>query len=599
METHMTTLGATLLAINKRQAAARRRTRTGVNATPFTTAVLNRERLDIITYIRDADQHTEANLFWYPPPPQSQPNAGPSQYVQRQPHHHHRTGDRAKSKALEAQEAEQLLAPRMPEPRHVQPPTPLRQTLSSRNRADLAGNTAGATDDPATDIKTLLLAAQKLNDDYRSAPKARKHIKGLLKKHAELARAVREFEQRSQANEARIRSIRDGKLDPTGSNDAAAPSAGRGLLAASAGRSTEIQTELARIRQATQKEELEILALEELISELKQEAKTKRSAAANVKRTAQPDDQRAGSEVQAIPARAPSADRTVLQETDLPRPAPALVDQAAAPPSTNPDVAADLEPADGAGAAADEGAGVDDGAVLAGHEDGGDGDETATIRAAASAAEPDAAAPVHEESAPPAAAETEPEPEPESSEELERVTSNVWRLFGDGLRHVAPERETADFHETLRLLRLVASGGIHRNVGDTSLGSSHTFATQTSQATEASSAAPSSAALGATAPYTPDTAMTAYVVLRMMSTPSPHQVNIEELKMDGHRWWAEAGREAYEVATRADAIDDRPSSAEIPTDGQNLARKSIYGMVSKQLFTLKRQKGVGTIEFAR
>ncbi|EPQ28491.1 uncharacterized protein PFL1_03794 [Pseudozyma flocculosa PF-1] len=522
METHMTTLGATLLAINKRQAAARRRTRTGVNATPFTTAVLNRERLDIITYIRDADQHTEANLFWYPPPPQSQPNAGPSQYVQRQPHHHHRTGDRAKSKALEAQEAEQLLAPRMPEPRHVQPPTPLRQTLSSRNRADLAGNTAGATDDPATDIKTLLLAAQKLNDDYRSAPKARKHIKGLLKKHAELARAVREFEQRSQANEARIRSIRDGKLDPTGSNDAAAPSAGRGLLAASAGRSTEIQTELARIRQATQKEELEILALEELISELKQEAKTKRSAAANVKRTAQPDDQRAGSEVQAIPARAPSADRTVLQETDLPRPAPALVDQAAAPPSTNPDVAADLEPADGAGAAADEGAGVDDGA-----------------------------------------------------------------------------RETADFHETLRLLRLVASGGIHRNVGDTSLGSSHTFATQTSQATEASSAAPSSAALGATAPYTPDTAMTAYVVLRMMSTPSPHQVNIEELKMDGHRWWAEAGREAYEVATRADAIDDRPSSAEIPTDGQNLARKSIYGMVSKQLFTLKRQKGVGTIEFAR
>lgn len=186
--------------------------------------------------------------------------------------------------------------------------------------------------------------------------------------------------------------------------------------------------------------------------------------------------------------------------------------------------------------------------------------------------------------------EAENDSAPETSEELERVTSNVWKLFGDGLRHVTPEKDGCDFVETLKLLNFLTAGGDRGTAGDTSLGSAHTFSTQTSQATE-----PSSAPIS---PFSPDTMMTAFVINKMLLTPAPHRLNIEELKSMGHQWWAAEGKQAYIKATRTEAEDDRPRSSEVSEDGQNLARKAIYGMVSKQLFIVKRQKGIGTIEFA-
>jgi hypothetical protein len=130
MDTHLTTIGSTLVAIAWLHSNAPSSSKNVYR--PFTCAVLNTYKLDVLDYIRDADQ-VESNLFWYPPLP------GVS------------SGNKADAEEVEEAVASGITT-RLPEPKEFVPPTPLRQNVIDAEAKGLV----------QFDAKTLLKAAQRL-----------------------------------------------------------------------------------------------------------------------------------------------------------------------------------------------------------------------------------------------------------------------------------------------------------------------------------------------------------------------------------------------------------------------------------------------------
>ena len=101
----------------------------------------------------------------------------------------------------------------------------------------------------------------------RSTPKTKKQIKALLKKHTDLARTIKSYETLVASNETRIRNLLSGK-PPTDIPEREEKPSAPIQKSATDPDTEELREELERIRENAQKEELEILALEELITDL-------------------------------------------------------------------------------------------------------------------------------------------------------------------------------------------------------------------------------------------------------------------------------------------------------------------------------------------
>ena len=623
MDNALQSLTNTLDAINSRQAAARKRARKGADATPFTSAVLNREALEIYTYIRDADPQTEANLFWYPPLPQaaSSSRAGPSSSNHRPTHVASGRANSAAHIADDASEADLLLAPRLPEPRQVAPPTPLRNTNVSNKQAFQSQN------EQSVDPRVLLLAAQRLNDTCGKGSRTRKHIKGLLKTHASLNQSIKSYEQQIRQSEAELRVTPEGK--PIGASQLSSANAELAHSGYATSPTDQIQAHLAEVEESIQKEELEILALDEMIKELRQarldwqkqelerqqrakaliesdrvqaEPKTPQRALprASLARAEQADNAAQEYVRESSPLAEPENDDELLdngadttqpseeeqQEEEVQQLAYSSepqydVDEPAGPDLTAARVQNDVSVSQSFDDPAD--LTVQQAHETQSHEVGeGIADTSAAIDPIPSAEEP--VAPSHVPQTSHLLSATG-----QSSDELERVTQKVWEVFGDALRSVAAEREGADYRDTLDVLRSLMAGGDKPNMGDYSVGSVQTSSTLSTAASEASAAA--------SAQLTPEVLMTAFVIFQMLVSDEPHRMNIDELKVRGHEWWSTSGMQVWLHAQSQDD-NDVPSRVEAFEDGQNLARKATYGMISKQLFAIKRQRGVGLVGFA-
>lgn len=622
MDNALQSLTNTLNAINSRQADARKRARKGAHATPFTSAVLNRERLEIYTYIRDADPKTEANLFWYPPPPRSASSsrAGPSA---------HRSAHVPKNRtntAEDANEADLLLAPRLPEPRHVAPPTPLRNAIISNKQSFQSQSQTEQSVDP----RVLLLAAQRLNDTCGKGSRTRKHIKSLLKAHASLNETIKNHERQIRQSEAQLRATAEGKS--LGTSQLSSGDIHHARAQTSHSGSDQLQAHLTYVRENIYKEELEILALEEMIEELRQARSEWQKQELDRQQKAQADAEasrmhpREHTPQRAFPraslARAQEVDDDAQQsvhrgdsaaDQELPNSRDKTLDttqqseekqdqaheqvhqQVLTPKS--PDAVDEHDPSDATVAQplADVSISnyLDDPADLTiqrPHELETHEPMLADVADTSAAIDP---VPVQ-----PSMASPSPQRQPshllvtanQSSEELERVTQKVWEVFGDALRSIVPEREAANYLDTLDALKSLMSGGHAANAaGDYSVGSVQTSSTLSSAASETSAAV--------AAQLTPEVLMTAFVIFQMLVSPEPHRMNIDELKVRGHEWWSTLGMQVWLHAQSHDS-NDVPSRVEAFEDGQNLARKATYGMISKQLFAIKRQKGVGLVGFA-
>ncbi|KAJ9474995.1 Serine/threonine protein kinase [Pseudozyma hubeiensis] len=621
MDNALQSLTNTLDAINSRQAAARKRARKGADATPFTSAVLNREGLEIYTYIRDADHRTEASLFWYPPLPQSASTsrAGPS--ATRSAH----VPNARVNGADDANEADLLLAPRLPEPRQVQPPTPLRNQNTSNKQSFQSQN------EQSVDPRVLLLAAQRLNDTCGKGSRTRKHIRGLIKTHAMLNEDIKNYEKQIRQSEADLRATADGKPLPSSQLSSADTDLARASASQSA--NDELNAHLSSVQERIQKEELEILALEEMIEELRQARSEWQKQELDRQQRAQADAEasrrqpREHTPQRAFPraslARAQHSDDTTQQS---PHQAGSIADDVQQNSLDNTiDITQrtqddeddeqdqiqqlnfDSQSRDAVNehdqSAISVARPLDDVSVSQTFDDPADltiqrsrEPETHEISHADVADTSAAIDPVPaQEPVVPAASPPQKQPShllataEHSSDELERVTNKVWEVFGEALRSVVPERESADYFDTLDALKSLMSGGNAPHAGDYSVGSVQTSSTLSSAASEASAAV--------AAQLTPEVLMTAFVIFQMLVSPEPHRMNIDELKLRGHEWWSTAGMQVWLHAQSHDG-NDVASRAEAFEDGQNLARKATYGMISKQLFAIKRQKGVGLVGFA-
>ncbi|SPC63303.1 uncharacterized protein UHOD_06643 [Ustilago sp. UG-2017b] len=623
MDNALQSLSNTLDAINSRQAAARRRARKGGDATPFTSAVLNREGLEIYTYIRDADPQTEANLFWYPPLPQSASasRAGPSSSTHRSAHLAPGRTNGGAHINEDASEADLLLAPRLPEPRHVAPPTPLRNTNASNKQTFQSQSAQGV------DPRVLLQAAQRLNATCGKGSRTRKHIKGLIKTHASLNQAIKAYEQQIRQSENQLRLTAQGK--PIGASQVSSTSSETPHLSNTDAATDEIHAHISEVQEAIQKEQLEILALEEMIAELRQ---------ARLDRQKQELEKQQRAETAAELSKVPSQSAQTSRRSMLPRHSLTNADQADA---TAQHAAQESDPV------ADD----EDQELLGSRVDLTHQDEEEQVQQLQHSPEPQyevyqrqepdvslareqhnlsttrfyddtpdltvqqprEAEPVESFETQDSVADTSAAIDPvstaeeatvvsqqsqqpqllaamgQSSDALQRVTQKVWEVFGDALRSVAPGREGADYHDTLDLLKALMTGGDKPNAGDYSVGSVQTSSTLSTAASEASAAA--------SAQLTPEVLMTAFVIFQMLVSEEPHRMNIDQLKVRGHEWWSTSGMQVW-LHARSHDENHVPIRAEAFEDGQNLARKATYGMISKQLFAIKRQKGVGLVGFA-
>lgn len=151
MDTHLSSLEATLAAL------AQLHNRTAIDARsprPFTAAVINSLKLDVLDFIRDADTF-EASLFWYPTSSTAAGTSGKAATSGgRVPAPSLATTAHAVDDAVTAPR-DQLGAPKVPERREYVPPTPLKKTTHE----------SGTQGIEQFDARTLLKAAQKLMDN--------------------------------------------------------------------------------------------------------------------------------------------------------------------------------------------------------------------------------------------------------------------------------------------------------------------------------------------------------------------------------------------------------------------------------------------------
>ncbi|PWN35275.1 uncharacterized protein FA14DRAFT_160494 [Meira miltonrushii] len=551
METHLTTLSATLDAISRIHNKPSRS-----SSRPFTSAILNTHKLDVLDFIRDADQF-EANLFWYPPRTGDAGGsnvAGPSS----------RSRDDHAKAAVSAPEIN--VAPRLPEPKAFNPPTPLRKAAKDAEARGLV----------EFDARTLLKAAQKLTDNYHSVPRARKHIKTLLKKHADLQRTIRELDNSVAENDALIAKVQ--------TNPGLFTSGGRVSKSGDGNASLDID----KIQEDIRREEMEILAIEQTMEDLQEQKKRMKQAPSRSKTATTPrKSSQATPKKTTVPAstsqtKTPTP-RSSIGDRTTPRSSVGSKTKAAATPSPRKSATKDKSPAKELHStpARDITAQVEPIADLA--------DETIRLQPSKRIeSEGEENAKVARQSSIDTTVTDERGSAIETSDELERICENIWAMFGDNLRYAAPSTESANVEETIEILQNLSLSKDSNSSPDISTASSNV--TGTTAATSGSTI--STSALPNAGPPSPTTVIAARILISMLKSAAPHSEDIEELKKDASSWWSTEGSKAYSQASRGDLDMTSLDS------GEALAKKSIYELAAKKIIKFRFKGTKRVAQFA-
>lgn len=275
MESHLSTLDATLASIAQLQ----RPLFTHPAPRPFTLAFLDRREGGQRgrDFIRESDS-IERRLFHFPPPNGGGESSDGQGY------------DVAPAAPGTPPPAQDVLL-RNPQVRSVAVPTPLRSGKGGGGRvgvddSDVTTSTrrrSTAAAPPQYDAYALLVAAQRLNDNYQHGPRARKHIKGLIKQakessaqnaaHADQA-AKLELVLSLLASGKSVEDIvrdRDDLAGVLGGEVAAQAASAPSASSSASSSSLNSAQRLRQLHQRTQdlkaqlnREEMEVLALEEM-----------------------------------------------------------------------------------------------------------------------------------------------------------------------------------------------------------------------------------------------------------------------------------------------------------------------------------------------
>ncbi|WFC94596.1 hypothetical protein MBRA1_001229 [Malassezia brasiliensis] len=572
MDTHLDALQRTLDALHTQLAYTKEEQQ---NPSYFTNAVLRTNQLDILELIRDADQ-LEASLFAYPARDDGAERGGEG--------------------------------PLTPQPRAVHIPTPLRRS---------------ATDAPgAHSARFYLEAAEKLMQSYHNAPRARKHIRMLLKRDGEVQRHIQRYA--STIEHAKNTQPTPGKARP---NRARVSDNG----------------ELRQLRDEIQREKMEIVALENMLAELEatpapqpaepteataapgkestreataSPSKPERSAreqpsssraAARTPKTPAPSTPSKASLAQSVRTRTPertpatarlrrtldSTPRFAQSVSQPPSATPARqtrrpLAQSVASPSTPNRRAPPASPARAHGSPATR------------------APATPTTRTPGSPAVRAPGSPAVRAQAP--GMPTRPTllplgQVPTSSAELERITALLWTRFGEALRYVSAE-ERAPFTTTFALLASLECCGQDPSALQTDAAASaddsvHAPSAVTSLATQ------SSAGMLLSAPLSVNTVVMAHVILLLFRAPPPHTLTLPTIKTLTESWWRQRGQDVFRATSATPALSHADTirqagldASEVETGGDTLGSRAVYGLVAKKLLRIHRAGGAATIQFA-
>lgn len=506
METH---LAAIHTSLDQLHALHARMAESSSRHPYFTNAVLNPTHVDILELIRDADAF-EASLFVAP-----------------------------KGERVGASEAPK------PALRPVPVPTPLKQPRTE-----------------SSDARTYLLAAEKLLQNYHNAPRARKHIRMLLRREGELQRHMARYQATiEQASKAQAQQVTAGP----------APSPTRAPSVDAA--------KLQRIKDEIQRERMEILALESLLSE--HEASALRKPAPSPARAqatpAKPRPTKASPDARLRTPGAPATPRRALASSvsraETPKTTPrrtalrastSQVPREASPATPRRTTPARGSPAPTHGTPRRTPAARPLAASVSGTPTQG------TPRRAVPRASPSGAALVPMGTVPPA------------TEALERMAAQVWERFGEPLRYARPGCVAAPFPDTFQALRQIEQG----------------------VPLDESAPATYGAAPNPSGPLSVGTVMMAHVMLLLMRAPAPHTLTLPTIKALCETWWRQQGQAALQAAVRAPTT----RSALVqqvgldPTDmdqgGDALATRAVYGLVAKKVLRIQRAGGAPSVGFA-
>lgn len=551
METHLTTLSATLDAISRIHNKPSRS-----SSRPFTSAILNTHKLDVLDFIRDADQF-EANLFWYPPRTGDAGGsnvAGPST----------RARDEHAKSAMSAPEIN--VAPRLPEPKAFNPPTPLRKAAKEAEARGLV----------EFDARTLLKAAQRLTDNYHSVPRARKHIKALLKKHADLQRTIRDLDNSIAENDVLIAKVQ--------ANPALVTSGGRTSKSGDGNASLDID----KIQEDIRREEMEILAIEQTMEDLQEQKKKMKQAPSRSKTTSTPRKvSQTTPKKTSVPAstsqtktptpRSSTGDRTTPRSSTSSKPkmAAAPTPRKSATKERTPAKELHSTPARDITAQGEPISDLADETIRLQPSERIESESEEKVRNAQQDSS-DTAVPDQKGSG------------IEISDELERICENIWTLYGDNLRYAAPSTESANVEETVEILQNLSLSKSSTSNPDISIASSN--ATDSTAATTGSIISNSS--LTNAGPPSPTTVIAARILIYMLKSAAPHSEDIEELKKDASSWWSIQGLQAYSQASRGDLDMTSLDS------GEALAKKSIYELAAKKIIKFRFKGTKRVAQFA-
>ncbi|UZJ51779.1 hypothetical protein CBS101457_001099 [Exobasidium rhododendri] len=530
METHLTTIGSTLDAILRLHASAPSSSKNVYR--PFTCAVLNTYKLDVLDYIRDADQ-VESNLFWYPPLP------GTS------------SGNKAEAEWSE-DNVVSAVTTRLPEPREFIPPTPLRKNVLEAEAKGLVH----------FDARTLLKAAQRLLANYHHAPRARKHVKALLKQNSELERQMSQQEVSLSRIETLIARLSHAES--------------RKELVVSVSEKPHSlvnpNEEIRTLQESIKREQMEIFAIEQTTEDLLEKRQRKLTqkaksqlggkARTSVTRSTVSSSPRAGTLPPRVTISTKKSSSEMLDKSNThvysQRP------EAAQMKASSQTSATDLK-------------------LTMGHDESDENDTT--LQHPSSVAE---YAQLDEESL----NDTLALVQPESSDELERICENIWTLFGDAMRYVAVEQEGANYRDTLRILQDLSVGGASSKVGegDVSMASSSN-ASQDTAATSGSTNSTSTQVENA-GPPSSMTAIAARLLFTLLTSPPPHAMAFDDLTSVGVAWWAGEGCEALKKAS-----EGREKPADIDDSSASLANKAVYNLMAKKLLRIQFRVGKRIVSF--
>lgn len=515
METHVAAIHASLdqlHALHARTAESSRR------RPYFTNAVLNPAHVDILELIRDADAF-EASLFVAPA------------------------------------KGERTSAPEAPKPalRPVPVPSPLKHPRTE-----------------PCDARTYLLAAEKLLQNYHNAPRARKHIRMLLRREGELQRHITRYQ-------ATIEQASKAQAQQASAGPAAAPSPTRAPTVDAA--------KLQRVKDEIQRERMEILALESLLGEYESSAPPSRpaSAAASPARAPAtpakpaPTPTKASTEARhrtpgmsATPRRALAGS---VSRAETPKTTPrraALSASTSSAARASPATPRRASPVRASPAPSQTTPRRTPGSRPLAHSVSGTPTQSGTPRRALARPPPSGAALVPMGTVPPA------------TEALERMAAQVWERFGEVLRYARPGCAAAPFPDTFQALRQVEQG-VPRDEG--------------APATYGRAPNPSG-------PLSVGLVMMAHVMLLLMRAPAPHTLTLPTIKALCETWWRQQGQAALQAAVRTPTT----CSALVqqvgldPTDieqaGDALATRAVYGLVAKKVLRIQRAGGAPNVGFA-